>query len=114
MAPRPARQGLPLLQKGSWVRVSAAADASCCGGTWHACILTECPQDVGRGVSHISLAKSSHKLLADSRIAICSCPAFQKLGSNSLVVSADERVGVVDRCAVHREPRHCSSAPAAI
>jgi len=45
-------------------------------------------------------------------MAISCRPVPENSHSDTLGVSADERVGVVDRCAVHQEPCYCSSNPA--
>lgn len=80
----------------------------------YTCVLAECSQDIGRGVPHIGLPKGAHKALVHSFVLTClSCPALQKLGSNALVVSTDERVGVVDGGTVYWEPTYSASAPAA-
>jgi hypothetical protein len=39
------------------------------------------------------------------------CMALEHLGGGPLVVARYQAVGVVDGCAVHREPRHCAQAP---
>lgn len=81
----------------------------------HTCILAEGSQDIRRCVSNIGLAKGADKALSHSVVALpllCArCPALQKLGSDPLVVPADERIRVVDGGAVHWEPRHSPSTP---
>ena len=72
------------------------------------CVQAECALSVGGCVADVGLAKGSN----EGAGGILRPPLLQELRCRALVVPADEGVGVVDGCAVHRKPGERASAPA--